>query len=269
MKECPICKGATFLIVDNNVVDCECLKRKTVVDVYRSAGIPLEFVDSTMEQFSRNTDADHDNLSQGDRERKIRAANAVASFVQQLPDVISGEKFTLKLPRDGAKDDSTVSGRNLALQGGNRSGKSLLASLIAKGSLKAAIRPHIIEWASVIDSCFDFEADWEYGQMMNLFSLKPLLILENVDSSYQPQTKPSRNDPGRVSPFAVRRLDLLFSHRKSGQRPTVFTTSDDPRTFLRMPYGPILRSILNETVVITLPSVPEEKIIKTIEERIF
>lgn len=269
MKECPICKGATFLVVDDKVLDCECLKRKTVVDVYRSAGIPLEFVDSTIEQFSRNTDADHENLPQGERDRKVRAANAVASFIQQLPDMVSGEKFTLKLPKDGAEIDSTISGRNLALQGGHRSGKSLLASLIAKGSLKAAIRPHILEWANVIDSCFDFEADWEYGQMTNFFSVKPLLILENVDSSYQPQVKPSRNDPGRISPFAVRRLDLLFSHRKSEQKPTVFTTSDDPKVFLRMPYGPILRSILNETVVITLPSVPEEKIAKIIEERIF
>lgn len=125
-----------------------------------------------------------------------------------------------------------------------------------------------MEWASIIDSCFNFENAAVYDEMTHIFSFKTVLIIENVDSSYQPQTKGNRDEPGKISPFAARRLDLLFMQRKHKQLPTVFTTSDEPKEFLMMPYGPIMRSILNDTVLIKLPSVSQAKLEEALEERI-
>lgn len=117
MNECPLCKGQKYQIVENKVVDCECLRRKTIIDVYKSAGIPLEFVDSNMEQFYRHVDADHKDLSPTDEKQKMKARNAVQSFIQQIPSMAEGHPFSQPHERwclrghGGAGKESRPAGR--------------------------------------------------------------------------------------------------------------------------------------------------------------
>lgn len=269
MSECPICKGEKYLIINGEVEDCQCVIQRRILNLYTSSGIPLEFMNVNIDHFTPKTDADKKPLSSEDIDQKQRARNAVTAFITQMPKLLEGEPFSFEVQKPGATEPFVVEGKNLALAGGYKSGKSLLAAIIAKGAISQSIKPKIIEWASVIDACYDFDADEVFEEMQLAFATKKILIIENVDIAYQPQVKDSRGGLGKISPFAVRKLDLLFSQRKGRRLPVVFTTSDEAKEFLKMPYGPILRSILNDTVVVRLPSPPAEEIDKSIEERIF
>lgn len=147
------------------------------------------------------------------------------------------------------------SGSWIVLSGPRSSGKSMLASIMAMAAAKAGAFPKMLQWADIIESCYDFDRSSGnlYSRMSSIFARCSPIIIENVDSAYE--IKGGFSTGPSLSPMTKLRLDVLFGPINAESKPVIFTTSRkvDEISKATNSLGPVLGSILEASAVIELP----------------
>lgn len=242
---------------DNNPILCECIKRKRLILLYKEVGLPLRFIDTDLDQYAIKQDAYGKDIAPNSEKKKIIAKNLISDFIECLPSIINGNPFVFKT------NGNTFSSFTLTLSGGNNSGKSMLAACIIKGALRNQIRSYYLEWSEVINACFDYYSDAsvrnnskikKYEKIMYIIEKIDLLVIDNLDSSYE------NNNEDRLTANVRRQIDAMFSARSKNSLPTIITTNQNfDELTSGNKYGPVLLSILEDSIKLELPTLGKSK----------
>ena len=250
---CNLCNGRGFIYNKDSDTfkPCECVERKRKRSIYKTIGLPLKFEDIDIDKFYLKQDAFGSDLSKEEKKKKQIARNVVESFIEQIPLMLSGELFTY----------SDMNGSSLILYGGRHSGKSMLAACIAKGCLNNQHYPYFLEWAELINVCFDYNVNVmgqnflkanDYEDLSSIVQGDRLLIIDNLDESYEKNVSVEE----KLTPSVKRKLDAMFSDRYKKSIPLVFTTNQTENLLLQDgKYGPILKGIFEDALYVELPEI--------------
>lgn len=257
-SDCEICGGNGFVVVGDKAVDCECIKQRRMAAAYDAIGIPRHLRSIDMDSFKPKQDATGVDHKQSEERQKHVASVLVSQYCDQVGECLrTGKPFeldpTLAYERDAdEKQQPPWRGHWVILSGEKSTGKSLLVVIIAKAAVAAGGYPRILQWADVLEACYDFQSNSSYDALGIIFEKCSPILIENVDQAYE-----NRSDFGStLNPITKRRLDVLFSPVYSKSLPVVFTTSRKPPaiTSATESLGPLLGSILQASAVIELPS---------------
>lgn len=259
---CEKCEYRGYFVGDDKeIITCECMLRKRLIAVYEGIGIPRALFDAKIEDFQiKNTGhgSNAKDLPVADSKLKEKAKAAVQSYMDQMGDVFQSDvDFSLGTPEE------PLSGRTIALCGKHGSGKSLLAVCIAKQAIKLGIAPKIIQWADVIEACYDFDYgddDNAFNAMSAILARAKPIIIENFSMNYETRKFPTdAKDTGGLNPVTRRRIDSLFSFVYQKGLPLVLTTSHTASELNATDaYGPLMSSLLSDALKIRLPSLKIE-----------
>lgn len=259
---CEKCEYRGYFVGDDKeIVTCECMLRKRRIAVYEGIGIPRALFDAKIEDFQiKNTGhgAKAKDLPVADSKLKERAKTVVQSYMDQMGNVFQTDAdFSFGGP------DDPWSGRTIALCGKHGSGKSLLAVCIAKQAVKLGIAPKIIQWADVIEACYDFDYgndDNAFNAMADILARAKPIIIENFSMNYETRKFPTdAKETGGLNPVTRRRIDSLFSPVYQKGLPLVLTTSHTASELNTTDaYGPLMSSVLSDAFKIPLPSLKIE-----------
>lgn len=255
---CPYCNNSGMIRDENNVpVLCECVKRKRLISLYKEIGLPLKFINVNLEQYNIKQDAYGKDIDFKSEQKKITAKNVISNFIDAIPSMLQGIPFVFE------KDGHSFSSFTIVLGGKKDSGKSMLSACIVKGALKQGIRPFYLEWSEVINACFDYYSDVKinnnikvnkYENIMYIIENSDVLIIDNLDSSYENIDKFSDNND-KLTPNVRRQIDSMFSARSKTAAPTVIATNQNFKELTSdNKYGPVLLSVLNDAIKIELPT---------------
>ena len=269
---CELCGGRGFTVHGDRPVDCQCIRERRKTAAYDAIGIPKHLQKLNIESFVIKQDATGDD-NKFEIEKRV-ARSLVYQWCEQVGEcVLTGQRFVLDPTRayeaPGGKDNDkpedadrkrnanirqeTWSGSWVILRGGRSSGKSLFAAVMAKAAAAAGTSPKVIQWAEVVESCYDFDRSSSglYSRMSIMFERCSPLIIENVDTAYER----TFSDGTSLTPNTKIRLDVLFGPINADSRPVVFTTSRETAAISAATnsLGPVLGSILEEAAVIDLP----------------
>lgn len=254
---CPICNNSGMVKNDKGLPDpCECVKRKRLVSLYKEVGLPLKFIDVSLDQYTIRQDAYGKDMDPKSEKKKIIAKNVINNFIESIPSMLEGIPFLFE------KDGNSFSSFTLALSGQKDSGKSMLAACVVKGALEQNIRPFYLEWSEVINACYDYYSDVnaknqtkinKYERIIYTIEKSDVLIIDNLDTSYENTGKFSEED--KLTPNVRRQIDAMFSVRSKIAAPTVISTNQN---FMELTsdnkYGPVLLGVLEDAIKIDLPT---------------
>lgn len=260
---CEKCGGRGFTVVSERPIDCECLRERRRQSVYDAIGIPRHLRSLSINEFRAKQDAaGTDNMADAVRQKHI-ARSLVIQYCDQIADCLrTGGPFILDPARAfekagvvGEVSPHVWKGRWLVLSGPRSSGKSMLSAIIAMAAAEVGAYPRILQWANIIESCYDFDRSGGglFGVMTTIFGRCMPLIIENVDAAYE-----FRGESGTgssMSPTTKLRLDILFGPIYDDSIPVIFTTTRGPDQIqtASKALGPVLGSILEGSGVVELP----------------
>ena len=255
---CPKCDYNGFRITEGKLETCECIIRRRLHTVYEGIGIPRVLYDARLEQYAIKNDGKPNGsteLDKGLSRAKEEARDWFSSYLDQMAAVFTNdENFQFS---DPGKDH--WQGRTIILCGNRGSGKSLLAVCVAKRAIELRLPPKIIQWADVIESCYDFDREDDEnsfsGMAGKLASAQPIII-ENFSMNYETRRHPTDSGgSGGLNPVTRRRLDSLFSKVYQKGLVTVLTTSHSVTSLEEQDaYGPLFSSIISDAYKRWLPS---------------
>jgi len=258
MYICKICNNEGMVKDKNGLpILCECIKRKRLITLYKKIGLPLRFLDINIDQYSIKQDAHGKDMGKKDETKKTVVKNVISNFIDFLPSIIEGNAFIFE------KDGNSFSSFTLTLSGGKDSGKSMLAACIAKGALKHHIRPYYLEWSEIINACYDYYSDAsvkndtkirKYERIISIVEKVDLLIIDNLSKAYE------SNSEDKLTSNVRRQIDSIFSVRSKTSLPIVITTDQNFNELVSdNKYGPVLLSILEDSIKLDLPTLGESK----------
>jgi hypothetical protein len=261
-SDCKICGGNGFVIVRDKAVDCECIKQRRRDAAYDTIGIPRHLRSINIGDFEPKQDATGVDHKQPEERQKHVASVLVSQYCDQVGECLrTGNPFeldpTLAYERDSDKKQQPLwRGHWVILSGEKSTGKSLLVVIIAKAAVAAGGYPRILQWADVLDACYDFQSNSSYDALGVIFEKCSPILIENVDQAYEDRADFGSEFGSTLHPITKRRLDVLFSPVYSKSLPVVFTTSRKPPAIKSATesLGPLLGSILQASAVIELPS---------------
>lgn len=260
-QKCEICNGNFYIYDENkNVIICPCMQRKRMISVYKNAGIPLMFMDVSLNDFYLKQDSEGHDISPSDEKKKTIARKVIGNFVKKLSSMINNNQ---PFEYNGLKSSTIV------LYGGKNSGKSMLAACIAKEALEEDLLSFFIEWSEIMNSCYDYNIDVQaenqlntqkYEDLIKITRENKLIIIDNLDDSYEKQINQEK-----TTPSVRRKLDAMFTTRYKASMPTVFTSNQTPKELTEdEKYGPVLRAILKDAIYIDLPMLKKEARLKQV-----
>lgn len=261
---CPNCRNSGMVKNENNEpILCECVKRKRLLALYKSIGLPLRLMNADLSQYTIKQDAYGNAVDIQAEQQKMTAKNVVNDFINSLPSMLQGIPFQFIKEKNNKKYEFTSF--NLVLSGKKDSGKSMLAACIAKGALKQKITPFYLEWSEVINACYDYYNDamaknvtkiQRYENIIDIIANSELLIIDNLDSAYESagaQTNTSYDD--RLTSNVRRQIDSMFSSRSKDALPTVITTNQSFKELTsENKYGPVLLNLIEDAIKVNLPT---------------
>ena len=241
MPVCSKCNGEGYTVTpDRKISPCSCFIEQRNRHRMDAAGVPRALQDSRLDHFFPTKDADHKPLSNSEEDRKQWAREVVSAYIENLMNSVDGEHFSHQKSEDGRT--RSVRGNTLLLIGGHRSGKSLLAAIIARAALvHFSIPTAYIEWPVMLDACYDYE---DRGDAMRdlISSNTKLLIVDNLR-------------PDVTHDWVKRKLDAAFAERERLMLPTVFTTSEvNIEKMAEDGLGSVLSSMVRGAAIVILPA---------------
>ena len=241
MPLCKLCKDDGYIVTpERKIVPCACFMERRNRKRLDNAGVPRSLQDSRLEHFFPTKDADHKPLNTSEEDMKQLAREVVTAYIEHLPESLGGEMFKHQRAEGGRTKN--IQGNTLLLVGSYRSGKSLLATAIARAALiDFSVVAAYIEWPVLVEA-FESGPD-KIEAMRSLISPSTqVLIVENVR-------------PDVTAEWIKRRIDAGFAERRRLMLPTVFTTSEiNLHKMLADGFGPVLGSLLRDSVQLYLPA---------------
>jgi len=238
---CGVCGGEKWVKNDEGErVPCRCLDDIRLRRMFELMGIPPRFRKADLSQFVPEARAGGTPFSnKRDVDLKRAARDAVEGYIEAIPSLLAGSFL---------RSDSTSQYNSLLLEGGENSGKSLLAACITIGGAKLRSRVKIFEWSQLLGSCYDFDGE-EYDDLTHEMNRKDqVVVIENVDEMYE-RTGSQMGLPASV----LRRLNSMFMKRWKTGIPTVITTSQHRRSVISGKYGTAFSATAADALHVMLP----------------
>ena len=254
---CKICNGTKMILNKENIpIPCECLKKARLESIYKQIGIPIRFMGSNLEDYLLKQDAHGKDIDPISESKKTVARSVVKKFIDSLPNMIDGEPFSFEIEGKGEVKSFT-----LLMMGQEHSCKSMLSACIAKEAIKKNILSFYLEWAEIINLCYDYYSDAssrnktkieKYEKIISIVESDKLLIIDNFSSVYENNNK---FEEDKITSNVRRQIDAMFSERSKKAAPTVIATNQSLKELISdNKYGPVFLSIIEDSIKIDLPT---------------
>lgn len=205
---CAKCNWRGYIVDENEkATNCECWFKRTITRRCLASGIPASFIGMTLED-NWNLKQDANNKDIGiDSEIKLRVKRKVAQYIKNIVPLCAGLKLTI--------GNTGTEVQNLIFVGESRSGKTLLASIIAQEAIKKGLVTEFISWIDIEPIFSDFNAREEQNSIVEACKDADLVIIDgvqflNLNNSYY-----------------LSGLERIASARINSGQPTIITAFED------------------------------------------
>jgi hypothetical protein len=175
---------------------------------YERCGIPRAMFDLTINNFTAGMDVEGNQLGSDDRSRKDFAKNVVGLFSKHIVPICAGYPLTITTKRGSHEVSSLI------LEGDTRSGKTMLAAIIAKEAANNGQYVRFLTFKELKDLLISYYDLKDLQQELNdQFRRCDLIVIDGVDEKTSDTwAKPVKEGLERLSEF-----------RANSGRPTVIT----------------------------------------------
>lgn len=232
-----VCKGKEYLPLANGLVKtCECGKRKAIHSALAKAGVPRGYFDLTLSRdWHLRQDADGNDLGPMAMDQKKIIGYFVAKYIKAFRIMAAGEMISIE-PRKGVN----IRTNSLLLMGSRRSGRTLLAAVIAKHVMLDQFSMRFFDWSvDIAPAVNDFDSREAMDELAYEFEHRDLIVIDGVFND---------DVNSRALP---RNLDRLARARLRVRKPTVITGD---YSVLDMKAGEGWKSLLDQCYQISLPN---------------
>lgn len=194
---------------DGKAVVCQCTKRKMYRQIYERAAIPPKHWDKTFED-------DWNTLQDGEG-NDLGAQRRTSEYVKRL--LVFYSRNLLRIcgghpPRIRHSGNIKEPLHSVLFEGGNKSGKSFIASVMLQSAIRQGLSAHYVEWSDLIATLRNFDRDDEQDELARLFKSADLIAIDGVE-----------HYASLPSSF-IMQLDRLCKARLNAGKPTLlFATS--------------------------------------------
>src|SRR5690606_1116212 len=105
---------------------------------------------------------------------------------------------------------------NVLFEGGEGSGKSLLASIIAQSAIKKALSVQYYDWLHLKLNLKDYSQKEEHASINYHFNHSDLLIIDNIQGVDE--------DENKLGAYLSDQLDYIFMTRSNNNKPTILVS---------------------------------------------
>jgi DNA replication protein DnaC len=211
---CSKCGDLGYLVVEvendtEQAALCDCVKKRMRHDLFSRCGIPREFFGVTIDSaWNINQDAYGNDLGK-DKIRKRNIGDFMKKYIKAIPAFQADLKLSIKRP-----NKPSLKINSLLLIGGNKSGKSLLASLAVQETLQNGLSAMMYDWIHLCTVLSQYEFKEEHDLIAKEFSEMDFIVIDGVC-----------NYPIN-SPCFIIQLDRICRERIRSGKPIIITTDN-------------------------------------------
>jgi hypothetical protein len=222
-------KDGYHLDSQGKVVYSDAERSRKMRDHLHRCGIPESFFGMTIDDFWDSVDARGDKLSENDSLRKSFAKKVVEAYASKIVEIAAG--FPLRV--EGKKRVREV--KSLLLDGGNSSGKTLLAAFICMEAAKRGLVVRFYRFNELVFTVSDqYENREEQRETANAFRRCDLLVIDGI--------APRTDDEGKAVKLALpvkEGLERLSTIRADSGKPTILTCAEGMNFPISHPIEPL------------------------------
>lgn len=216
-------------------------KAERMREHYRSCGIPDAYLKFTLAHYTPQMSASGDLLGPAEIKKKESVKKLIDSYLKIIHRICGGWPLIVKRTKND-KQGKEIS--SLILRGGIGSGKTMLASIIAK---EAAAKYLQVRYLRYTDLMASFMPMWgnedEQSKIVKEFGYVDLVIIDGL--------KDVNSDDNKFVGLA-NNLERLAKVRADSGKPTIITIDETER----ISSGHPMRSLIELCTKINLPSLP-------------
>lgn len=205
-------EGGYSLDGDEKAILSATSRFKIIRGKYQDAQLPNDLINEDIESWDIANDYAKRRLSPAIKKRKQSIRNFIKQFMRVLPLLCSGEALIFQ-----SSSGVTREARNLWLRGRSQSGKSLLATLIAKHGVELGLKTRYYNWVDIARAVLNVENQSEYQSVYNDCLNFDLIVIDGV--------KPPNSD----KPYVRDQLEALALARLRSGKCTIITS--DTKSF--------------------------------------
>jgi len=237
LHKCDICKDKGYLLNDNKEANtCVCQKKKELYHAYEEASIPKSFWHLNLkEHWNLNQDAFGDDLGVS-KPIKKKVKMIMQFYIKNLEKVVDGEFLTIV----NNELNFRIKLRSLLLVGGNNSGKTMLAAIVAKHAVELGMTVRYYDWnVDIVRNLINFDSREEQKSLIEDFTYLDLIIIDGL------------HDYGLEQKHFLFQLDSLIAAREKANKPMIITSDYN----VKLKSGPVWDNYYNnELFRIELPT---------------
>jgi hypothetical protein len=217
---------------DGLAVNCHCFKDRLYFLKFAEAGIPPEYFGNTLSShWNLTQDAYGEDLGVLAMQKQ-KAFNLMSRYIKVLPAICAGLPLRL---RHRSGDVTKV--KSLLVEGGEKSGKTLLAAVAAQSAIRNGLDVQFFDWTQLVGILMDYRSDEKLRETRVRFGEADLIVIDGVFNYHIP-----------VPSFEFE-LDLISRARLNSGRPTLITMSAEFKKG-----GPGWKSLIDSAFPLRLPS---------------
>lgn len=218
---------------EGKAIVCACTKRKMYHQIYQRAQIPAKYWDKTFED-DWNTKQDGDGNDLGAQSKTSEYVKKLLVFYARSIKKICGG-FAPRVKHSGHRRDPLHS---IAFEGGNKSGKSFIASVMLQQACRKGLSVYYVEWADLVSVLSNYDRDTEQDELAEIFKNTDLIAIDGVEFY------------SSLSPSLTRQLDRLCRARLNSGKPTLVMVSPG---YAALEVGNGWKSLMENCIHVRLP----------------
>jgi len=216
--------------------------------IFKNIGIPTEYWDLTIENFTINQDSLGNELSSSEKIQKKKAYEITLQYSKNIEDIMNGNN----LEYNSNLNDRIISSQNIIFQGDNSSGKTLLSSIILKSAIEKNTNILFIPWIYFYSILSDFDSKNIVNELEEKLISSKLIIIDGI-------TNYAYNNNN----FFLKKMEYITNKRNYEKLPNIWTSYVSGQKLCEM-FGPITQSFIKNAIIVKLPSGSTRDIFKEI-----
>ena len=237
--KCQDCGDTGTIETESGQQFCRCWRERAWYTKFRQADIPETYYPLEMVDWDPVANGDGAVLSPSDQRRKSQNKIFMEWYLKGLPLICASPPEKLRL-RDMKNHVSLIS--NLRIIGNRRSGKTMLAALIAKKTIERGLTAKYYNWTEMVNTLSSFEYRAQQDEIAQDFREKNVIVIDDI------------RDYGIKHAHYKLQLDRLSQIRTSISKPIILTFSNDD--YREADQGSAWESLIESCYTVRLPHSP-------------
>lgn len=227
-----------YKIVDGLAVPEESVLIYKKNKIFKNSGIPREYWDMSIENFTINQDSLGNDLSEAEQKQKIKAFNITKDYIDNINSIIKDKTNISILASHGRPAYSN----NLIFKGDGGSGKTLLSVVILKAAIDISPNVCFISWNELYNVMSDFDNKIAAEELEAKFLESDLAMIDGIN-----------NFAYKSNSFFLRKMEYICGYRLGNRLPMIWTSYVGGQDLCGM-FGPTAESYIKDAIIVKLPN---------------